>query len=424
MGKPRRYSRERVLKSSKMKICIISNLYSPYIIGGAEINAERLAKALSKHNKVFVITTRPFDNLFSLFSIKGRVDGISVYRFYPLNLYNVYFTKKRKIPSWIKVIWHIVDLFNIHSFFVVLRILKKEKPDIVHTNNLDGISFSIFWGIKLLSIPLVHTLHDYHLLCPYANLICPCTKFKICKKRPFPCRVYSFFKRLVVDSIPKVVIGPSQFIVDMHIKYGFFKKSCFKRVPYFIETKESSFVFYKENKDTFNLLYVGRLSKEKGVDVLIRSFMSLEGSFLRLHIIGDGPEKRKLEMLGKDDKRIIFYGRVNQPELDKFYKLGDVLVVPSIWDEVFGRVIIEAFSFGVVVVGSNRGGIKELIQHRYNGFLFDVEKRDDLVHLLKYCNQLKRKGELRLLQENAFHSASEFDEDKIIEKWMRVYRDV
>ena len=207
-----------------MKICIISNLYEPHELGGAEINARRLAEALNKTKGIFVITTALFSGLRSFLPNRQFWQGVCVYRFYPFNFYNTYFSKKRKIPAFIKISWHILDVWNAHAFFVVLWILSCQKPDVIHTHNIVGLSSSVLWAAKLLRIPVVHTLHDYHLLCPYANLVCPFTRFTICKKRPLLCRVFSFSKKVLFDDIPCCVIGPSQWIIDIHRKFGFFMK--------------------------------------------------------------------------------------------------------------------------------------------------------------------------------------------------------
>ena len=407
-----------------MKICIISSLYEPYIIGGAEINTERLVKALSKDKEVFVITTKPFDNISSLFAQQEVREGIKAYRFYPLNLYSIYFHKKRRIAPLIKIIWHILDLWNIHTFFLVLGILKKERPDVIHTNNLSGLSFSVFWAAKLLKIPLVHTLHDYHLLCPYATLICPYTKFNICKNRPFLCRIYSFFKKIIVDSIPQAITGPSQFVIDIHRKYGFFKKTKAQAIPNFIDIEKIDKAnLAKKDEKTLDILYVGRLSKEKGVNVLIDAFRDLKENFLRLHIVGDGPENKFLKELARTDERIVLHGEVRGGEINKFYEISDILVIPSICHEVFGVVIIEAFSFGVPVIGSNIGGIKEIIQDGYNGFLFDSGNAKSLKDILKkFVHYFKSNKEiLEALRRNASRSALEFEDNKVVKKAENIY---
>ena len=407
-----------------MKICIISNLYSPYIIGGAEINTERLANALKPTHNVFVITTRPFKNLTSFFPSKEKLQGINVYRFYPLNLYHLYFSKKRKIPSFVKVIWHCVDLFNIHTFLAVLSILKKERPSIVHTNNLDGLSFSVFLAVKILKIPLVHTLRDYHLLCPFANLVCPLTKFKICLNRGLICQFYSFLKRVIVDNIPVAVTAPSGFVLEIHKKSGFFKNTIVaETVPNFV-VMQQHLSSQKKTKDTLNFLFIGRLSKEKGIDVLIKAFKDSGDDLTRLNIVGSGPDEGRLVNLCSDDKRIKFQGNVNHTEVEIFYRKADVLVVPSVWYEVFGVVVIEAFSYGIPVIVSRIGGLKEIVTHGFDGFLFTPGDASELGGIFNTLSRDFRQNKELLgnLKKNAFESSKKYDSQRIKVKLHEIYK--
>src|SRR3989339_39129 len=407
-----------------MKICLISNLYNPYAEGGAEKNVEKLAKALNNDNEIFIITTKPFSNIFSLFPKTEIREGIKTYRFYPLSLFNVYFAQKRRISLFIKILWRIIDLFNVHTFLTVLYILKKERPQIAHTNNLGGFSLSAFWAAKLLNIPVIHTLRDYHLLCPYAGFLsCPFTQFQVCVKRPWPCLIYSLFKKTIICDIPKVIIGPSRFVIDMHTKYGFFNKATLKIIPNFIE-KYDDFLADKNNKKTFDVLYVGSLLHQKGVAILTETFTGLKEEFLRLHIVGDGPERKKLQELTKNDSRIIFYGKRRFEQLlRQLYSLCDILVVPSICYENFPTVTLEAFSFGIPVIGSNIGGIPEQIKNGYNGFLFETANIMDLKNkLLLFIDDFKKGGKLlNEMKHKVFESGKDYYRDRIICQLTEIY---
>lgn len=408
-----------------MKICLISNLYNPYIIGGAEINTERLAKALNKDEDVFVITTKPFKNPLSLLSKRGYMEGVKVYRFYPLNLYHMYFSKKRKIPVILKALWHVIDIFNIHSFLVTIRILKREKPDIVHTSNLDGLSFSIFWAVKLLGIPLVHTLHDYHLLCPYANLVCPFTRYRICNEKPYVCSLYSFLEKKIVDSLPKVVITPSSFIIKKHISNGFFTESKSEIIPYFVELEDGEDVSLGD-KGTLDFLYVGNISQIKGVKILLDSFQECSDKSIRLHLVGDGPYVNELKKYLGRDLRIKWYGRKPNLDMKSFYSKSDILIIPSIWYDNFPIVILEAFSLGLPVIASKIGGIPEQAKDGYNGFLIAPNNKKELKDkILDLARKPKVQRELLLenLSKGAYNSYKNYyTRDKVMKKITDEYK--
>ena len=147
-------------------------------VGGADIYAQRISTELSKNgNEIIVITTNPYDGLHSLKPSSNIIDGIKVYRFYPLNIYA--WTTSAKKPTYLKLIWESFDIWNLHTYIVIKNILKKEKPDVVHIHTPIWLSLSVFDAVKRLNIPSVFTLHDYLLLCRRILLLHP--NGEICK---------------------------------------------------------------------------------------------------------------------------------------------------------------------------------------------------------------------------------------------------
>lgn len=404
------------------KLCYISNLYPPYVLGGAEINVEKTVKAMAKREDVFVITTKPFTGFNSLFAQKRQRSGIKVYDFFPLNLYDVYSTKKKKIHPLAKIIWHVFDLWNLHAFLITVRILKQEKPDIIHTSNLNGLSFSVFWAALILKIPLVHTLRDYHLLCPYANLMCPFTGFHVCKAKPLICQIHMFLKRIIVDNIPSVIIAPSKFTIDIHKHSGFFKKTATKVIPNFIEREVLS-APRRDKKTTLDFLFIGRLSEVKGVVFLIKSFMTIKADFLRLHVIGAGPESNAVETLIGQDQRIIMHGEKNRDGVEQIYASVDILIIPSLCYDNFPTVTLEAFSWGIPVIGSDIGGIPEQIQNGYNGFLFPPGDTVSLKEkIMIFVNDFESSSALlNKMRQNALLSAKKYEKNKILDEQIKIY---
>lgn len=404
------------------KLCYISNLYPPYVLGGAEINVEKAVKAMAKREDVFVITTKPFTGFNSLFAQNRERNGIKVYDFSPLNLYDVYSTKKKKIHPLAKIIWHVLDLWNPHAFLITLRILQREKPDIIHTSNLNGFSFSVFWAARILRIPLVHTLRDYHLLCPYANLMCPFTRFHVCEAKPLICRIHMFLKRIIVDNIPAVIIAPSKFTIDIHKQNGFFRKAVTKVIPNFIE-REVLAALRRDKKATLDLLFIGRLSEVKGVVFLIKSFKTIKADFLRLHVIGEGPERNAVETLIGQDQRIIMHGERNRAGVEQIYVFVDILIIPSVCYDNFPTVTLEAFSWGIPVIGSDIGGIPEQIQNGYNGFLFSPGDAVSLKEkIMMFVNDFESSSALlNKMRGNALLSAEKYAKDKILDEQIKIY---
>ena len=139
-----------------MKICLINNLYKPYIRGGAETVVELIKDGLEKdRHEVVVITTKP---IFGDHAEATRELGV----YY---IGGVYFNLN-KIPKVLRLIWHLIDMFDIGGYLRVKKILKKENPNVVMTHNLKGISYLIPRAVIGLNMKHIHTLHDIQLLHP------------------------------------------------------------------------------------------------------------------------------------------------------------------------------------------------------------------------------------------------------------------
>lgn len=396
-----------------MKICFISNLYTPLVFGGAEIYAERVSMELAKHNEVIVITTKPYSGLKSLkpsVEIKGSV---KIYRFYPLNVYyGYYYTKK---PMWIKPLWHLIDIWNPHTYSVVKRILEQEMPDIVHTHNLETLSTSVLSVIKHLKIPHVHTIHDYLLLNRANNLL---RKGKIIETFNTIDEVYMKIMQKLSDSID-VVLAPSQFVLDMHTKNGYFRNSRCVKLPLGIKTVNTN----KKDKDyeVIDVLYVGQVSKHKGVHILINAFQQLKYKNILLHIVGKGADVDEFKNIAESDSRIIFHGFVPDEVLMQLYQKSNLLVVPSIWYDNSPTVIYESFMNGTPVIGSRIGGIPELIETGKNGFLFEPGNVDELKAILE--NLIRTPAELISLEEGALESVKKYNMEEHIRELEEIYKD-
>ena len=119
-----------------------------------------------------------------------------------------------------------------------------------------------------------------------------------------------------------------------------------------------------------DILFIGRLSIEKGVEVLINAFKFVSEN-RKILIIGDGPLYKKLEIMTRNtSKNIKFQGWVDNEELPNFIRKAKILVVPSL-SEPQGVVVIEAMACGIPVIGSNTGGIPDMIEHDRNGWLVE-----------------------------------------------------
>jgi glycosyltransferase involved in cell wall biosynthesis len=128
-------------------------------------------------------------------------------------------------------------------------------------------------------------------------------------------------------------------------------------------------------KPTFDVLFMGRVQRDAGIEVLVRAFRGLPDPSLRLHIAGVGPALEICRSLAAGDARIRLYGFVEGAERIRLLSTADCVVLPSLWPENAPVTIQEAFQFGPVVVASRIGGIPEMVRDGVNGLL--VEPGDE-----------------------------------------------
>jgi glycogen(starch) synthase len=133
-------------------------------------------------------------------------------------------------------------------------------------------------------------------------------------------------------------------------------------------------------------LAVARLVERKGLGELIRAFALLPRGKYELEIVGDGPDEHVLrELAGRLGvaREILFQGALDRESVARRYRAADLFTLPSS-AEAFGNVFAEALASGLPVIGSDVGGIPELIEHGVNGFLVTPGNPQTLAHAIQY----------------------------------------
>lgn len=391
-----------------MKICLISNLYPPYVIGGAEVIIEKIAiELVNSGNEVLVISTNPKGKK----QVEER-DGVKIYRINPLNFYNLY--NYQEHSGITRAMWHGADLWNPDSYFSVINILKKENPDIVHIHHFKGLSASVFSAVKNINIPLVFTAHDCSLICPRTALLH--ANGEICTEKNVLCSFYGKFQRFSINDKVDWFIAPSQFLIDELKSNGFFKDVKTSKIPLGVELNDE---MIPKGYETIDILFAGGLSKHKGVHILIQAFKKLKKNNLRLHILGKGIDEAEFKDIAGNDERIIFHGFINGKELENFYKKANISVLPSICYDNSPMMIYESLVNSTPVIGSKIGGIPELIEKGYNGYLFERENTKELEKTLE--DLIENIPLLRKLEKNAFESVKKYSIEKHIIELMKIY---
>jgi len=170
-----------------------------------------------------------------------------------------------------------------------------------------------------------------------------------------------------------------------------------------------------------SLIFVGRLVSDKGVDLLLRALKRLQSENLRpdLTIVGSGPEQQKLQELTREialDRQVTFAGQKQGAELAEVLNQHQVLVAPSRWAEPFGVVALEGIACGCVVVGSEKGGLKEAIGPCGLTFV-----NGDTGALASQLKRLLAEPELQSrLRQHADEHLAKFKSDAVVAAYLRI----
>jgi glycosyltransferase involved in cell wall biosynthesis len=190
-------------------------------------------------------------------------------------------------------------------------------------------------------------------------------------------------------SLCEVIFAPSEASRMSLVKHGIFP-DLIHFIPWGVDMElfnpaQRDETVWKEHEVNrpLKLLYVGRISKEKNLDVLAKSFIKLceERQDCQLVLAGGGPYRPELQEMLKDYP-VTFLGYLDQKELAQYYAASDIFVFPSTTD-TFGNVIIEALASGLPVIVSDMGGPKENMEHEVTGLITKSLDSKDLYLAMK-----------------------------------------
>lgn len=378
-----------------MKILILNMFYYPNLIGGAEHSVKLLAEHLAaKGHKVSVLT---MDGMFSSDLYKAeKINGVSIYRAYDKSIYQRRILNNK--TNNIDKLWNGIHLvYNPKMNRIIKRIIDFTRPDIIHTNNLASMSCQVWKYASKKGYQVVHTLRDYCLM--DWTTVLGGSKTSLVK-------IYCLYQRALSNKLKGMITAPSQAILSTFLKDGFFKNCGHKCVPNSIVVdweKLGRCIQEKKsrNNDAVSFLYAGVLSENKGVKKMIQAFCRCNHKNISLCICGDGTLLEWVKKIAKEDKRIQVMGKLSVEALSKEYERADILIVPSLWAEPFGRIVIEAAQYAVPIIGSDRGGIPGIVKRLQYGICYNADSVEELKLLVdKYS---ERKNVRRLINSGPKH---------------------
>ena len=315
--------------------------------------------------------------------------------------------------------------------------LEDFKPDIVHLNNFQRqLSASIIKPIKKKNIPIVFTAHDVQAICP-AIVMLDSNK-EICEKCLNGKYINCINKKCIKNSNLKSILGAieNKYYRSTHIytkkidkiitPTEFYRKKLIEdgidpnkiiALHNFIDIKQ----YDVKTSDDGYALYIGRLSKEKGIINLIKAFSKFETGELR--IAGSGPEEETIKNFITENNlqnRIKLLGFIKQEEVKNQISKCRFVVVPSIWYENCPYSVMETLAMGKPVIGADIGGIPELVKDKQSGLIY---KYDDIEELTSKMQELFSDKKLaEKLGNNAKQQATKlYDSNTYYEKILEIY---
>ena len=330
-----------------MKILLINISYYPNVEGGAEISTQKLAEELARTNEVYVLCHGNTET-------HEKINSVNVCR--------VPIRKKLATRIGTSLMWTV----NITAYPKIKKVIGKIKPDVIHTNNIHEFSPIVWYIAKQMKIPVVHTLRDYSLLGGITHKV----------------------NRLWSRSVDAVT-APSEFTLKEHIDKAFFTKASQKRcVPNAIDYSKEELrklidLKMKKEDKIVRFAYLGRFQTIKGFDWLIHVFVMAENT-IELHLFGKGEIQLKSQQIINTHSNIFNHGFLQEEQLYNELKEMDVVVAPSLWDEPFGRIIIDAYKAACPVIITNRGGMPEIVDNRKTGIVLQTTKDEEFLEALSY----------------------------------------
>lgn len=355
--------------NKNLRIAIYNDWWDPDFVGGAERSAKSVFESLTNfypHVEVFVPTSL-LKFTETSYEFLHEVKTLS-------------FRRRPKTSIFIKLIEKIRVYFDPFSPFLVAKAIKKFAPDVLVLHQLDRVGPYLLPVISFF-IPNVKIVRVYHDL---SDICIMRTRFRrnqncgsICNSCKFKNTINKRFSRHI-----DFAIFNSNFTANKFLCAGYNPKANIVGYPF--EFDNTKMLKPEKFVSSFSVGYVGRIHRTKGLEFLFTSASRIEG--ITVHVVGDG-EKKYLKSLfslaEKLDVKVVFHGYQDFPFL-LLRDLGiSVIIVPSQWEEPFGRIPLEAATYGIRTIAARSGGLPEsvnLVEPSLPCFTFGEE--DELAEII------------------------------------------
>ncbi|MCQ1957268.1 glycosyltransferase [Arthrobacter sp. zg-Y826] len=401
---------------SPLRILLVNTLYTPYSVGGAERSVRELAESLvALGNEVCVLTLQERScELPERETISGvRVERIDFDRAWPFG------SDWESRPLALKATWHLVEDVSAFAVKKVRSVFDDFRPDIVNTHNIAGFGSAI-WN-EFSSVPLVHSIRDYYLACVRTTLY---RGEHSCAKRCTDCSLLTVARKRRAKR-PDAFISVSKRVLEIHEEYGVVPIGAPQHVIYNAPSKRPLAATSKEaegfrKRHTFVFGFMGRLESAKGLPLLLQAMKSDDLRGVGLVIAGGGSSAQtdSLADIAREQNNVLYVGKI-PPE--DYLSMIDAALVPTQWEEPFGRVAAEAMNVNLPVIASKIGGLPEVLD-AYDAATL-ISNPTDVTAWIKEMGRVSRRSPASAVQPGGGLSGCESGVDDVASQYEAVFRE-
>ncbi len=362
----------------QMRVLHLVHQYMPEYVGGTELYTRWLAGALSQRGHQVTVFYRR-SAIETDLTVRDDENGLRVWAaaagpVTPNNRFLATFSQR-----------YILDAFR--------RVMEQTQPELVHIQHLQGLPVALARYVRRARIPFIITLHDYwwacanaQLLSNYSQQLCQgpkaylnCARCALARSGgsqfwpaiPGLAALLAWRNRLLrqVTQAACKLIAPTQFVGDWYAGQGV-PLERLQVMPHGLPLADIKPSPTQSPDNTLRFAYIGGLSWQKGVHVLLEAFNGL-GEGVELWIAGDEAAEPTYaaHLRALASPNVNFLGKLSRAEVWETLAQVDVLLAPSLWYETFVFVISEAFAAGVPVVASRLGALSDRVRDGVDGLL-------------------------------------------------------
>ncbi|MFD2111276.1 glycosyltransferase family 4 protein [Thiorhodococcus fuscus] len=295
-----------------------------------------------------------------------------------------------------------IGLSTVWSFDAARRLselIETTRPDVAHFHNtFPQMSPSVYAVCRKHSVPVVQTLHNFRLICPGALLMRNDRPCEDCVGTTLlPALIHRCYRQSFAATFSLALtlqfnrlVGSYRNNVDRYIALTQFQRTCLVKggIPEHKIVVKPNFLAKPPDQGTGNggyALFVGRLTREKGVDLLLTAWKGLRD--LRLKVAGDGELRAELQQQSRlHDLPVEFLGFQHYQDVLRLIGGASLLIMPSRWYEGFPMILLEAFACGTPVVASSIGSLEEIVSNVPGCVTFTPDVSDSLISAVRQAS--------------------------------------